>query len=134
MYFLLFFRSCYPTSFWSFCHFPQHSNPLLFLSISLSLSLTQQPRGLSLLSWVVFFFFFSHILRKSSLFLLSSVDSPLTVMKQHRGISEEEEGLKTPLSSLCLIYWGIKEKMKSRGSLEMNTSRRAVWHVGREPA
>lgn len=44
-------------------------------------------------------------------------------MKQHRGISEEEEGLKTPLSSLCLIYWGIKEKMESKGSLEMNTSR-----------
>lgn len=34
------FPSCYPISFWSFCRFLQHSNPFLFLSISVCLFLT----------------------------------------------------------------------------------------------
>lgn len=104
------------------------STVILLSSLYLCLSPSHFPSlsspGVCLSFLGSFFFFLSpHILRKLSLFLLSSVDSPLTVMKQHRGISEEEEGLKTPLSSLCLIYWGIKEKMESKGSLEMNTSR-----------
>lgn len=104
------------------------STVILLSSLYLCLSPSHFPSlsspGVCLYFLGSFFFPLSpHILRKSSLFLLSSVDSPLTVMKQHRGISEEEEGLKTPLSSLCLIYWGIKEKMESKGSLEMNTSR-----------
>ncbi|TNN81076.1 hypothetical protein EYF80_008732 [Liparis tanakae] len=57
-------------------------------------------------------------------------DSALTVMKQHWG----DEDSKTPLSSLCLIYWGIKEKLESTGSLEMSTSRRTVWRGGGRPA
>lgn len=105
----------YPISFWSFCHFVLHSDPSLFLFIPMCLFLTS-PHSAAPGSVSPFLgrFFSSHILRKWSLFLLSSVDSPLTVMKQHRGISFEEEGLKTPFSSLYLIYWGIKEKMREQ--------------------
>lgn len=40
----------------------------------------------------------------------------MTVIKQHEG---DFRGLKTQFSSLCFIYWGIKEKMESRCSLEI---------------
>lgn len=133
MYFFLFSALVIPFPFGHFVTFcstvilPSFS---LYLCLSLSHFPSLSSPGVCLSFLGSFFFSFSHILRKSSLFLLSSVDSPLTVMKQHRGISEEEEGLKTPFSSLCLIYWGIKEKMESRGSLEMNTSRRTACLCG----
>lgn len=40
----------------------------------------------------------------------------MTVIKQHEG---DFRGLKTQFSSLYFIYWGIKEKMESRCSLEI---------------
>lgn len=113
----LHFRPGIPISSRSCCHFLQISPPV-FLSLSVSVSRffhSAAPGSVS----PFLGHFFSHILRKSSLFLLSSVDSPLwTVMKQHRGISEEEARLKTPFSSLLLIYWGIKEKNREQSPMK----------------
>lgn len=64
---------CNPSVFSIHSHFPSLSSPGVCLSFL----------GLS--------FFFSHALRKLRLFLLSSVDSPLTVIKQHGGISVDSK-------------------------------------------
>lgn len=116
--------SCYPISFWSFCHVLQHSNPSIILTSPHSAALGFVSPFLSRFS---FSFFFSPILCKSSLFLLPSVDSPPDSSKTAQG---DFRGLKTQFSSLCFIYWGIKEKMESRCSLEMNTSRRIICLCG----
>lgn len=104
-----------PFSFGHFCHFLQYSNPL-FLSLSLCLFLPFTHCPGVCLSFLGSFF--SHILRKLSLFLLSSVDSPLTVMKQHRGISEEEED-----SKLHSLHYGsstgeLKKKWRAEPPLK----------------
>lgn len=66
-------------------HFVTFSSTVILLSISLCLFLTLPHSAApgSVSPFLGRSFFFPHILRKSSLFLLSSVDSPLTVMKQH---------------------------------------------------
>lgn len=80
------------------------AGPSLFLAASVSLLLTfphtVAPGCISPFLGL----FFSHFLRKLSLFLLSSVDSPLwKVMKLHWGILEK--GGRSPTSLCCFFFF-----------------------------